>query len=62
VADFRREYQARADELAAMSLDEFTWLLQGLSQRSRFHTAWAEQPKTLHDPAERAELMAAALR
>jgi len=62
VSDYRREYQMSASELAALSRDEFMWLLQGLSKNSRFQHAWADQPKTLHDAADRAALRAAALR
>lgn len=62
MSDYRREYQVSADELAAMSLNEFMWLLQGLSKHSRFQRAWADQPKTLHDPADRAAITAAARR
>lgn len=62
VADFRREYGVPGAELAALSLDEFQWLLSGLSSKSRFLRAWADQPKTLHDPADRAALIAAARR
>lgn len=51
-----------SDELAALSLDEFMWLLQGLSSRSRFQRALSARPKTLHDPADRAALIAAARR
>lgn len=51
-----------ADQLVAATFQEFMWLLQGLSERSRFNRAWADQPKTLHDPAERAALIAAARR
>lgn len=50
------------DELAELSLDEFLWLLQGLSGDSRFQRAWADKPKTLHDPADRAAVVAAARR
>lgn len=50
------------DELAGMPLDEFLWLLQGLSKHSRWQQAWADKPKTLHDPADRAALIAAARR
>jgi hypothetical protein len=62
VSDYRREYGMGTDELAGLSLDEFLWLLQGLSSRSRFQRAWADQPKTLHDPADRAAVIAAARR
>jgi len=50
------------DELAGMDLDEFMWLLQGLSRNSRFNRAWRDQPKHMHDPDERAALIAAARR
>lgn len=49
-------------ELSALSLNEFLWLLQGLSKHSRFICAWNEKPKTLHDPADRAALVASARR
>lgn len=62
VADYRREYHMGSDELAALSVDEFRTLLQGLSERSRFGRAWSDRPKTLHDPEERAALVAAARR
>lgn len=51
-----------SDDLATLSLREFHWLLQGLSSRSRFRRAWNDKPKTLHDPADRAALIAAARR
>jgi hypothetical protein len=50
------------DELAALSLNEFSWLVQGLSEHSRFAHAWNSQPKRLYDPADRASVRAAALR
>jgi len=62
VADFRREYQVSGTELAALPMCEFRWLLQGLSDRSRFVRAWDAQPKHLHDPADRAAIIAAARR
>lgn len=62
MADFRREYRIPPRELAALSLNDFLWLLQGLSKHSRFMYAWTEKPKTLHDPADRAALVAAARR
>lgn len=62
MADLRREYGVTSTELRDMSLDEFQWLLSGLSGESRFQQAWADQPKTLHDPADRAALIAAARR
>jgi hypothetical protein len=62
VADYRREYGMSGDQLARLSLDEFMWLMQGLSKNSRFQMAWHDHPKTLHDPAERAALVAAARR
>lgn len=48
VSDFRREYRASGDELAGMSLDEFLWLLQGLSDDSRFRLAWDREPKHVY--------------
>lgn len=62
MADFRREYSVTADELAAMTLPDFMWLLQGLSDESRFRTAWHDEPKHVHDPADRAAIIAAARR
>lgn len=62
MSDYRREYHMPSDELAGLSLDEFLWLLQGLSKNSRYMKAWADQPKTLHDPADRAAVIAAARR
>ena len=62
VADFRREYTMPPAELASLSLQEFHTLLTGLSSRSRFAREWADKPKTLHDPADRAALREAALR
>ena len=50
------------DELAGLSLSEFLWLLQGLSKHSRFRMALDAKPKTLHDPADRAAVIAAARR
>lgn len=52
----------RPDELAGLPVDEFRMLLQGLSEYSRFAAAWNKKPKTLHDPEERAALIAAARR
>ena len=62
LADFRREYQLTGDGLAALSLQEFLWLLRGLSTRSRFMQTYADTPKHMHDPADRAALIAAARR
>lgn len=62
VSDFAREYGRDCDQLAAMDFHEFLWLLQGLSKNSRFARAWHDQPKTLHDPSDRAALIAAARR
>ena len=62
VADFRREYAADTDALAGMSLPEFMWLLQGLSDKARFRTAWHDEPKHMHDPEDRARITAAARR
>ena len=62
VADFRREYQMPADELAGLSWPEFSWLLRGLSGQSRFNVAWSEAPKNLYDPDEIAAVTAAARR
>lgn len=62
MSDYRREYGISGDELAGLTLHEFLWLLQGLSKNSRFMQAWSDKPKTLHDPAEREALRAAALR
>jgi hypothetical protein len=59
VADYRREYQVAAGDLARMALPEFLWLLQGLSEHSVFLRAWHHKPKVLH-PDERAALIAAA--
>lgn len=62
VADFRREYGMDPDALAALDVDHFRWLLTGLSDRSRFRTAWSKAPKHMHDPNDRAALIAAARR
>lgn len=62
MSDYRREYGVSADELGGMPLAEFMWLLQGLSDRSRFTRAWTDAPKHMHDPADRAALIAAARR
>ena len=62
VADFHREYGVDSDALRAMSSLDFHLRLGALSSRSRFLAAWDRQPKHLHDPAERAALMAAARR
>lgn len=62
MADFRREYRVSGDDLERMALDEFMWLLQGLSDRSRFRNAWNDAPKHMHDPDDRAALIAAARR
>lgn len=62
LADFRREYQLDGDALARLSLQEFLWLLRGLSSRSRFMQTYGDTPKHMHDPADRAALIAAARR
>lgn len=62
MSDFRREYHVTSDQLAVMSAPEFMWLVQGLSDQSRYRLAWSDKPKTLHDPADRAALIAAARR
>jgi len=62
VSDYRREYGMDSTELSGLSLDEFMWLLQGLSDRSRFQRELSRRPKTLHDPGDRAALIAAARR
>lgn len=62
LADFRREYQVDGGALARLTLQEFLWLLRGLSTRSRFMQTYTEAPKHLHDPEERAALIAAARR
>lgn len=60
MADFRREYQVDSDALAVLPLDEFMWLLQGLSEHSRFAAAWEKQPKHVYDPDKIAAITAAA--
>jgi hypothetical protein len=62
VADFLREYAIDVDALAWLPSRRFFWLLQGLSDKSRFRTAWVNQPKHVHDPDERAAIHAAARR
>lgn len=62
VSDFRREYRITADELAAIDLDDFTQLMQGLSEQSRFAHAWADAPKNVYDPTDIAAITAAARR
>lgn len=62
LADFRREYHMAGEALAALSLQEFLWLLRGLSTRSRFMQTYTDTPKHLHDPEDRAALVAAARR
>jgi hypothetical protein len=62
VSDFRREYNMTPDELAGLGLPEFTWLLEGLSDRSRFRVAWSNAPKHVHDPKAIAAITAAARR
>lgn len=62
MADFRREYGMSCADLAAIGIHEFQWLLAGLSGDSRFAHAWRDEPTTLHDPADRAALVAAARR
>lgn len=51
-----------AVDLAGISLPEFQWLLQGLSEHSRFAQAWQDAPKNLYDPADIAAVTAAARR
>jgi hypothetical protein len=62
VSDYRREYGMSGDDLASVDVHEFMWLLQGLSKNSRFQRAWADAPKTLHNPDDRAAIRAAAMR
>lgn len=62
VSDFRREYRVSGAELAGMSLPEFQWLLQGLSEHSRFAQAWQDEPKNLYHPDDIAAITAAARR
>lgn len=62
MSDFRREYQISGDELGRLDTQEFSWLLQGLSTRSRFVQAWEREPKHLHDPSDIAAVHAAARR
>jgi hypothetical protein len=62
VADFRREYHMTGAELAALSADEFTWLLSGLSDDSRLRQAWHHTPKHVYDPDEIAAIREAARR
>lgn len=62
VADFRREYGVSAQELARMALDEFLWLMQGLSRQSRFVKAYADRPRTLYSPDDIKAVHAAARR
>ena len=62
VSDYRREYGISAADLAALPLDEFTWLLEGLSDDSRFRQAWSHAPKNIYDPDEIAAVTAAARR
>lgn len=45
-----------------MSRDEFRLLLQGLSEKSRYWTAWRQAPKHLYDPNDIAAVRAAARR
>ena len=62
VADYRREYRMDNHALAGLSLQEFLWLLRGLSDKSRFARSWRDAPKHMHDPADRAALIEAARR
>lgn len=62
IADYRREYHMDSAALARLSLQEFLWLLRGLSHRARFIRAWQDSPKHMHDPEDRAALIAAARR
>ena len=62
MADYRREYGMSADQLAALSAEEFRWLLTGLSEHSRFAQAWRDAPKNLYDQADIAAVTAAARR
>jgi hypothetical protein len=62
VSDFRREYRISGAELAGMTLHEFEWLVQGLSENARFVKAWQDAPKNLYDPDEIAAVKAAARR
>ena len=60
--DFAREYGVERHGMARMSVDEFMWRVRGLSAESRTLQAWADEPKNLHDPADRAAIIAAARR
>lgn len=62
LSDFRREYRLDGTGLAGLTLQEFLWLLRGLSLRSRFLQTYREAPKHMHDPEDRAALIAAARR
>lgn len=62
MADYRREYQMTGDELGALDLSEFLWLLQGLSKNSRFQRAWQDAPKHVYDDADIDAIKAAAKR
>lgn len=60
MSDFRREYGMAGADLARIDVHEFRWLLNGLSEASRFARAWSDEPKHLYDPAERAAVLARA--
>lgn len=62
VADYRREYHMDTATLGGLSMQEFTWLLQGLSKHSRFMRAWHDAPKNLYDRADIEAVKAAARR
>lgn len=54
VADFRREYGITTSGLARMTEDEFTWLLQGLSENARFNAEFRDAPQGIYTPEDRA--------
>lgn len=62
LADFRREYHLDGAGVAELGAPEFWRLLRGLSYRARFSTEWRETPKHMHNPDDRAALIAAARR
>lgn len=52
VADYRREYDLPPDGLATLDLDEFLWLLRGLSPQARYMKAWRDAPRNVYTDAD----------
>lgn len=52
VADFRREYRVKPDELAVMGWRDFLMLVKGLSPQARYVQAVGKDGDRITDPDE----------